>query len=325
LSRHIRAPKPAPPQQQRYYEEEEAARIAQWPGYNDAGIRAWASAIPPGCGSHTPEALSYCPDVPRVRPEFPLSRQRPALPALCKNTTEPARTTYTHSPSASPIAASLSPRAVAQTQPLANCSVSSLVTALTESIATPDSPDAHAHASPARVSRPKPGVLENLTLRFRTRNGAPPAAPIPTLEIMKTTTTTTTTSMNSPNSPIESKKAQKIGASKNSTAGFTVLGTTHLNSRDEDDVFTYPFGQNHQAAFPDVEIKESLLAGKRGVWIAGRDGRTGCGYGPAYYEKGYLRSQTTYRAPLDLPLGSDRGRELELAAYKSRGRKPARP
>ncbi|KAI5121513.1 hypothetical protein M0805_006550 [Coniferiporia weirii] len=307
-----RSPRPAAPQQQRYYDEEEAARLAQWPGYNDVTIRAWASAIPPGCGSRQPEALSYCgpADAPRVRPEFPLSRQRPALPTLCMNATQPASMARSTSPITTPSPARTDAHAHAHAQASGS---SSLVTALTESIATPESADPHACAPSPCVTRPKPSVLETFAARFRSR-GVPTPAPAPTMEIMKTTTTTTTHEVSRP--------PQKTGFAGGYATGFNVLSTAHSSGGDDDDIF--PFPPICTTVFPDAEIKETLAPEKRGVWIAGRTKAmeaSGCGFGPAYYMKSE-RTRVMERAPVSLRVGSDFDREL--AAYKSRGRKPAR-
>ncbi|TDL23654.1 hypothetical protein BD410DRAFT_802453 [Rickenella mellea] len=103
---------------------------SRWPGTDSAGILAWASQIPQSC---KPE--SFHDSTPKLRqPVFPVTRQRPVPPALSMSTTHPART------KSSPIATPQMSSAHAQSRSSdLEGSYTSLMSALTDSVATPAS------------------------------------------------------------------------------------------------------------------------------------------------------------------------------------------
>ncbi|KAL5492384.1 hypothetical protein ACEPAI_3831 [Sanghuangporus weigelae] len=329
--------------QQRFVDAEFEAR-SQWPGYNDAGIRAWRSRIPVGCPTIETPSIGPAMSSSYAKPDFPLSRQRPAGPALCTDSTEPARTSLR---SSSPISLP-SPRA-SEAGADANYSFStySLVSALNEQ-SVPESTHGYTKTQVRAELPARTNVLDNITRRFRAwGSGNGSSAQVlkhdaPAHIMVKTTTTTvpaspspSSSSSSSPPSPVQRSNTTNSN-SKNSGSGFTIRAS---NGSDREE--TIPKQQQQpergRAVFdlrvplanarsplviPTSDLKESISdVSKRGIWIAGREkAETGwVRFGPAYYEKGFR--------PVDDAANEDERGERELRefeAWRARGRKAVR-
>ena len=159
---------------------------------------AWARDIPSGCGSTRPESLTY--NEPKLRPTFPLSRQRPVPPALCMSTTQTQSQAHQTRTAATPLATTHGQRRRAPSS-AQDGSVSSLAT---DSIATPMSEDA-ANGAAAPAVRNRTGVLDGLTSRLRWSQA--------------------------------SSTDPKQVSTKSHSRGFTVLSTAHLAEADEADLY----------------------------------------------------------------------------------------
>ncbi|KAL5536935.1 hypothetical protein ACEPAF_758 [Sanghuangporus sanghuang] len=332
-SRHYHAP------QQRFVDAELEAR-SQWPGYNDAGIRAWRSRIPAGCPTIETPSIGPAMSSSYAKPDFPLSRQRPAGPALCTDTTQLARTSLR---SSSPISLP-SPRASeARADTNYSFSTYSLVSALNER-PVPEPTNGRTKTQVRAELPARTNVFDSIARSFRvwgTGNGSSAQKlkhDAPAHIMVKTTTTTvpaspSPSSSSSPPSPVQRSNTTNSN-SKNSFSGFTVRAS---NGSDREETEQQQQPERGRAVFdlrvplanarsplaiPTSDLKESISdVSKRGIWIAGREkAETGwVRFGPAYYEKGF-------RPPDDAADEDGVGeRELrEFEAWRARGRKAVR-
>lgn len=261
----LRRPSPIPIQLQRQQ------------GYDDDDtIRAWASSIPPGAPAPTSptSTLERRPS----RPDFPLSRQLPAKPALCMNNSQPARTART-TPS-TPISFHRSP--VDSEHQEEAYSAESLASVLSGSVQS-RYVYSTAEADPARIAPgPFRGALDNIASRLRGMTNGP--RPVPQLTVLITSSTSTT--VDSPKTETEddfSNTPSTLTTPKSGYCGFTVLSTAHTPGSD---VFSTYSSEK-----------------KAGMWIAGREQRDESleRFGPGYYENAALKQQ---RAPVHLKVTS---------------------
>jgi hypothetical protein len=275
----------------RYDDIKRAFEAQQWPGHDRNNILAWANNIPLGCsGSVRPESLAY--GSPKLRaPTFPLSRQRPVPPALCMSTTQTQSQSQSQSQAtrvvATPLAASTNQQRRRAPSSARDGSASSLVSALTDSIATPLSEEvsnaAVAVAAPApaipSAARSKAGVFDGLTSRFGWGH-----------------------------TEKEHQHQHHQIPRRFEDRGFTVLSTAHLieSLADSDEPALFPPAKKSMTA---MEPKTMATTGSgresRGVSIVAKD---------AMYAK-------KERAPVSLKVERMYGEDHP--AYRTRGRKAA--
>jgi hypothetical protein len=144
--------------------------------YNAQRIIKWSQEVQPCSPSPLPSPLvTPSPQYKAPRPDFPLSRQKPAMPALCTPQQSPSRAPGT-----------TSPVSVLSNDPSSGRAGEALVRSLTPAspsfTSPPSSPPphrAHVHASPAQLASQAGNVFEGFARRLRQAWGHESSLPRP--------------------------------------------------------------------------------------------------------------------------------------------------